>query len=183
MKPDRYHPASIFFHWVIFLLFVAALAAIEYRGYVPKGDPLRDALRAIHVLAGQLIFLFVLFRVAARLRFGAPPTASGPRWQGRAAQAVHGLLYMVMFALPITGVLFNQAGGREVVFFDWALPQLIEPDKALRSTLHSIHVWIGNALYYLAGLHILGALWHHFALKDNTLRRMLIGADQGRLPD
>src|ERR1700688_4287046 len=99
MKPDRYHPASIFFHWVIFLLFVAALAAIEYRGYVPKGDPLRHSLKSIHMLAGQLVFLFVLFRVAARFRFGVPPSASGPRWRMWAAHAVHGLLYLTMFAL------------------------------------------------------------------------------------
>src|SRR5882757_10987032 len=70
MKPNRYHPATVFFHWVIFLLFVVALATIEYRGYLPKGDPLKDSIVNIHMLAGQLVFLFVLFRVAARFRFG-----------------------------------------------------------------------------------------------------------------
>jgi cytochrome b561 len=174
MNQTRYHPATIFFHWVIFLLFVVALAAIEYRGYLPKGDPLKDSIVNIHMLAGQLVFLFVLFRAAARFRFRAPAALSGPRWQTWAAHGVHGLLYLMMFGLPITGVLFNQAGGWDVNFFGWVLPQLIAPNKELGDTLHGIHEWIGNAVYYLVGLHILGALWHHFALKDGTLRRMLI---------
>jgi cytochrome b561 len=178
MKASRYHPTSIFFHWAIFLLIAAALILIEYRGYLPKGDPLKDPLKTAHMLAGQLVLLFVVFRLAARFIFGVPPALRGPRWQTLAAQAVHFLLYLVMFALPIAGILFNQAAGREVAFFGWVLPQMIGVDKALSRELHGVHVWLGNSVYYLVGLHILGALWHQFVRRDGGLRRMWPGASQ-----
>src|SRR5450830_1684143 len=117
MTRTHYHPASIFLHWFIFLLFVIALATIEYRGEVPKGDPLRDTLKTVHMLAGQLVFLALLFRVPARSLFGVPPATAGARWQTWSASVVHGLLYLTMLALPVTGVLFTQAGGKDVGFF------------------------------------------------------------------
>ncbi|WP_050462576.1 cytochrome b [Herbaspirillum autotrophicum] len=173
MTRTHYHPASIFLHWFIFLLFVIALATIEYRGEVPKGDPLRDTLKTVHMLAGQLVFLALLLRVAARFRFGVPPEVAGPRWQTWSAGVVHGLLYLTMLALPVTGVLFTQAGGKDVSFFGLTLPHLIAASPDLKTSIKAVHEFIGNAVYYLVGLHVLGALWHHLILKDGTLRRML----------
>lgn len=175
MKTERYHPASIFFHWAIFLLIASALALIEYRGYVPKGDEMRNTLRNWHMLAGQTVLWLVVLRVAARFFFGAPSLTPGPRWQVASAHLVHALLYILMFALPITGILFNQAAGREVAYFGLTLPQFIGPDKPLGRTLHDLHELLGNAVYYVAGLHILGALWHQFVRKDDALRRMWPG--------
>lgn len=71
--PSRYHPLSVILHWVIFLLFVVALATIEYRDDIPKGDPLRDLLRTVHMHAGQLVLILVVLRLLARKAFGVPP--------------------------------------------------------------------------------------------------------------
>ena len=180
MTPNRYHPTTVFFHWLIFVLFAAALAFIEYRGYLPKGDLLKKSLRNWHMLAGQLAFLFVLFRVVARLRFAAPAAVSGPRWQALSAKAVHGLLYAVMFALPISGVLFTQAGGREVEFFGWVWPTLIAPDAGLKASIKDLHGLFGNAVYFLVGLHVLGALWHQWVLKEAVLNRMTLQRREAR---
>ena len=179
MKPQRYHPAYIFLHWAIFLAMATALALIEYRGYVPKGDPLKATLRNYHMLAGQLVLLFVLFRIVARFLFGVPALENGPRVQKLVAHIVHILLWVLMLGLPLTGILFNQAAGRDVVFFGWVLPQLVGTDKPLGHTLHDIHEWLGNAVYYVVGLHILGALFHQFMLKDNGLKRMWPGPKKG----
>ncbi len=176
MNQKRYHATSIFFHWAIFLLMALALAAIEYRGFLPKGDPDKKIILHNHMLFGQLVFVFVVLRVASRFSFGVPSALSGSRWQIWVAHAMHALLYLVMFALPITGVLFTQAGGKEVDFLGWVLPHFIAPDKALKGSIKEVHEFIGNAVYYLVGLHILGALWHQFWLKDGTLRRMWFGA-------
>jgi cytochrome b561 len=176
MRTSRYHPTSIFLHWAIFLLMATALTLIEYRGFLPKGDALKTPLRDAHMLAGQLVLLFVVFRIAARFIFGVPSLQSGPRWQMWTAHIVHALLYILMLGLPITGILFNQAAGRDVSFIGWVLPHLIAPDKALGHTLHDVHEWLGNAVYYVVGLHILGALWHQFVRRDGALRRMWPGA-------
>jgi len=172
MTKNRYHPTTILLHWLIFLLFAAALAFIEYRGYLPKGDPLKKSLRNWHMLAGQLAFLFVLFRVAARIRFAAPSKMSGPPWQTWSAKVVHAFLYAVMFALPVSGVLFTQASGKEVEFFGWVLPHLLSPDETLKRSIRELHELFGNAVYFLVGVHALGAFWHHFIRKDDTLLKM-----------
>ncbi|MET0639622.1 MAG: cytochrome b/b6 domain-containing protein, partial [Hyphomicrobium sp.] len=59
-----------------------------------------------------------------------------------------------------------------VPFFGLTIPPIIGPDKELAHTLEEIHEFIGNALYYVIGLHALGALVHHYFLKDDTLLRM-----------
>jgi cytochrome b561 len=173
MKPDRYHPASIYLHWIIFALFVVALASIEYRGELPRSDPMRDTLRNVHMTAGQLVLVFFVLRAAIRLRFGAPSPLPAPRWQIGAAHLVHALLYLLMIALPVTGVLFNQAGGRDISFFGWILPQFIGVDRALRGNIKEVHEALGNAVYFIVGLHALAALFHHYLMKDGALRRML----------
>ncbi|WP_034303756.1 cytochrome b [Herbaspirillum sp. RV1423] len=167
-----YHPASVFLHWLIFLLFVVALAAIEFRGEVPKGMPLRNTLKTVHMMAGQFVLLFLLFRVAARWRFGVPEDIAGPRWQIRSAQVVHLLLYAVMLALPVTGILFTQAGDKDVMFFGMAWPRFIAPNPDLKDTLEGVHELLGNAVYFLVGLHVAGALWHHFVRRDHIFQRM-----------
>ena len=174
ISPNRYHPSTVVLHWLIFLLFAAALAFIEYRGYLPKGDPLKKSLRNWHMLAGQLAFLFVFFRIAARLRFAAPAHISGPVWQKLSAKAVHGLLYAVMFALPISGIWFTQAGGREVEFLGWVWPTLVAPDAAMKTSIRSLHELFGNAVYFLVGVHILGAFCHQWVRKDGAIYRMAL---------
>jgi cytochrome b561 len=43
----------------------------------------------------------------------------------------------------------------------------------LRETVEDLHGWFANTLLIVAGLHAAAALVHHFALRDNVLRRML----------
>ncbi|MGC8011130.1 cytochrome b, partial [Salmonella enterica] len=76
-----YHPLYAALHWLMFILFVVALATIEYRDDIPKGDPLRDLLRTVHMHAGQLVLIFVVVRLIARKLLGVPPELPLPRLQ------------------------------------------------------------------------------------------------------
>lgn len=171
MVKAEYRKVSVWLHWLIFLLFVIALTCIELRGMISHDSAWRAPLRNWHIDAGLLVFLFALWRITARLRYGGPKPI-GARWQAAAASALHGVLYLVMFLLPITGILFSQAGGRDVALFGWHVPVLIGADPDVARQIKAIHEFLGNSVYYLVGLHILAALWHHFVLKDETLRRM-----------
>ena len=173
MATRRLNAGSIFLHWLMLLLFVTALTGIEFREVVASGDPWRRTLRATHIFTGQLIFLFALLRVLVRLKFPVPPAPNVSRWMALSALAVHGLLYVVMFAQPVLGVLSMQAGDKTVVFIDWALPKLIASDPEVYFALKDVHKWLGNSFHLLVSMHALGALWHHYVLKDDTLRSML----------
>jgi cytochrome b561 len=172
---SNYHPLSIGLHWLMFLFFAAALLFIELRGSIPRetGQALRDQLRNWHVSVGLLVLLSAAIRLIVRLRAGVPEAIVSSPLQDKAAQLVHLALYLVMFLLPISGIVFSQAGGRDVAFFGWTLPALVGHDPALRGPVKAVHELLGNAVYFLVGLHVVGALWHHLVVKDDTLRRML----------
>lgn len=86
---------------------------------------------------------------------------------------MHGLLYAFLILMPLLGWLTLSAGGKPIPFFGLELPALVGPDKALASTVKEIHETIGTVGYYLIGLHAAAALYHHYFVHDDTLRRML----------
>ena len=46
-------------------------------------------------------------------------------------------------------------------------------DDAFGHRLEDIHGTIGTVFYWVIGLHVAVALWHHFIRRDNVLERML----------
>jgi cytochrome b561 len=55
------------------------------------------------------------------------------------------------------------------------MPVAAEPDFDLSDTLTDWHETLAPLGYWLIGLHVAAALFHHYALKDNTLLRMMPG--------
>jgi cytochrome b561 len=88
---------------------------------------------------------------------------------------VHGLLYLLMFGVPLGGWLYSSAKGYPVVFLGvLPLPNLI--DKTTPELAHQIkdlHELGGWTVVVLALLHAAAALKHHFISKDDVLKRML----------
>lgn len=172
-KRRRLDPDLVLLHWLMALLFLLAIGGIVGRGLLPSGHPVRPWLRNAHMLIGQLIFVFAVLRLLVRLRSPVRPLAGlsrGAVWAGR---AVHGLLYGVMLAQPLSGVLFMQAGDKTVSFLGLPLPAVVASDPERHFQLKDAHVLLGQAFYALLVLHVVAALWHHWVLKDDTLSRML----------
>jgi cytochrome b561 len=53
--------------------------------------------------------------------------------------------------------------------------QVIGPSNALAGQVKEMHETFGTIGYFLIGLHAFAALFHHYIVKDDTLRRMLPG--------
>jgi cytochrome b561 len=75
--------------------------------------------------------------------------------------------------MPLLGWLALSAKAKVIPFFGLYLPALLAPDKALGHSLGEIHETIGTIGYYLIGLHAAAALFHHYVMRDDALRRML----------
>ena len=171
---SRYSGLRIGLHWAIALLIAAAYALIELREIYPKGSDPRELMKTLHFMLGLSVLFLAVLRVAAAL--GSPKPAivpAPPAWQHALAGATHGLLYLLMIGLPLLGWLLLSTAGKPVPFFGLELPPLMGPDKATAETLKELHELIGQAGYALIGLHTAAALYHHYLVKDNTLRRML----------
>ena len=83
-----------------------------------------------------------------------------------------------MFITPIVGVVTFLYHGR---VFDFGLFQLdfgVTKNRAIFHPTEDIHGYLAYALFALAGLHALAALWHQFVLHDGVLRRMWPPADR-----
>lgn len=170
----RYNGLSITLHWLTLALLIAVYALVELRDLAPKGSALRDAMQMWHETLGLTVFCLFFLRLATRGLFGVPPvTPEPPAWQHKAAGITHWALYLFLVITPLLGWIAISAKGDPVPFFGYEWPALIGPDKAMSHNLKEIHETIGTFGYYLIGVHALAALYHHYFMQDDTLRRML----------
>jgi len=173
---SRYSRRARLLHWWMFVFVALAYLFINLVDLYERGTPLRRAYQQSHFLAGLVVLALVLPRLLHRLRSAAPPIVPAiAGWEVQLSRLTHGLLYAFLLAQPLLGLLTVWFGGRGLAIpgTTLMLPSPLPENHDLHEQLEDIHKWIGSAFYYVIGLHILGALWHHFFRRDSTLRRML----------
>jgi len=171
---QRYGSLSIGLHWLMLLLFVAVYGCIELRGYFPKGSDPREALKTWHFMLGLSVFVLAWLRLLLHLTAPVPRIEPDPpRWQQLSAKGMHLALYALMIGMPLAGWLLLSAAGKPIPFFGLQLPALIGASKSLAGLIKEIHEIGGTAGYFLIALHAAAALFHHYLVRDNTLRRIL----------
>jgi cytochrome b561 len=172
--PTGYGSPLVSLHWLMLLLIVMVYACIELRVIYPRGSEIREALKTWHFMLGLGIFTLVWLRLAARLLGPAPPIVPAPpRWQLHVAQLSELAIYAFMIVMPLLGWLILSGENEPVPFFGMRLPALIGENEALAKQLEEVHEVVGNAGYFLIGIHAAAALVHHYIRRDNTLARML----------
>lgn len=172
---DRYSSTAKALHWLMALGLFGALGVGFYMTGLPL-SPQKLQIYSWHKWAGVSLFLLVLLRFAWRLGHRPPAPVPMPAWQRFAAEGVHYLLYLLMFAIPLTGWLMSSAKGFQTVYFGvLPIPDLIGKDPDLGNLLKTVHVSLNFLLLALVAAHAGAALKHHFLDRDATLRRMLPG--------
>jgi cytochrome b561 len=173
-EPGRYGPAAIALHWTVFVLVVV----VGIMGLLHDNWP--HATQAfwinIHAMIGLLLLATVLYRIVWRQMHTPPdlPPDIG-EFSRRLSYPVHLVLYLLLLAIPALGIITFIWHGR---VFDFGLFQInpgVTRDVKIFHPTEEWHGYLAYALFGLAGLHALAALWHHFVRKDGVLRRMLPG--------
>jgi cytochrome b561 len=166
-------------HWWMALIMIGLIGLGLYMTELPDGDP-KWRLYDLHKSLGALIFVLALARIAWRRNTPPPPMPATMNARDRiAAHAGHMLLYVAMFALPITGYLDSSLGGYHLnVFGLFDVPLLFTKNEALAEVVVSAHSIIGYGLALLVAAHVGAALKHHIVDKDTVLTRMLRGDGQ-----
>ena len=132
---------------------------------------------ALHKSIGITIFGLSALRLAWRCIRPAPalPVSLAP-YQRRLAWLTHATLYLVVFAMPLTGWLSSSAANFPVsVFGAFTLPNLVGPDRELHEALELAHRALAYLLATAFTLHVGAALYHQFVLRDGVLGAMLPG--------
>lgn len=172
----RYTTAQRRLHWGMAVLVAMAYLLIEQRGLFPGGSSGRAAMLQGHFWTGLTIFALACWRLLARRRHGAPPvTPAVDRRAALAAGSLHVALYLFFLVMPILGLATAWSEGKALLvpFTDIAVPALLPLNRPLATTLEDLHGSIGSFFYWVIGIHVLAALWHHLVRQDDTLKRML----------
>jgi len=170
----KYGSLAIGIHWLTLLLLIAVYATMELRGIFPKGSDGRNGMMTWHYMLGLTVLAIVALRLVVRFSSAVPPIQPPPpRWQMWFANAMHVALYALMIGMPILGWLTLSAAGKPIPFFGLHLPALLSQDKELASQIKDVHETCATIGYFLIGSHAAAGLFHHYVVRDTTLRRML----------
>jgi cytochrome b561 len=130
--------------------------------------------------AGMLVFALMAVRLIVRLSTALPADAATRHPAlGRIALAVHYGFYLLVLGMAVSGLSTSiLAGLNRSVFQGSGEP--LPPSFAIYPTFaaHSYLAWL---LLGLLVLHVIGALYHQFFLKDGLFRRMWFGRRVSRL--
>lgn len=161
---DRYALPVRQIHWLMAAALLLQWASGEWDDWL--GEP-------FHFSFGVIVLLLALVRITARLLSRAPAPLPGPALMNRLAQAVHLGFYVVMLALPMSGIVWRQARGKVIdVFGLFDLPNFIAADRALARQMHDVHEVLATAFLVLLGLHVLGVIKRQWMDRQSVLQRM-----------
>jgi cytochrome b561 len=168
-----YTPVAKSLHWLMAVMILGLLALGIYMHELPL-SPQKLELYSWHKWAGVTVFLLVWLRLAWRATNPPPALSASLSPSMRlAAHAGHAALYGLMVVIPLTGWLMSSAKGVQTVWFGvLPIPDLLGRDKELGNLLKEVHEALNWLLMLTLTGHLGAALWHHFVLKDDTLRRM-----------
>ena len=180
-----YDTVSRALHWATAFLILGVLIPLGLWAHWLGGKgPFRAyLLDQWHKPIGLLVIVLTLARLAWTARRPRVEHAAGLQsWEVALSRIAHVLLYALMLAMPLSGLLMSEGAGRPTSFFGlWTLPQFVTLNPALKphdqpayqlgAALHQfVLMW---SFFVLIALHIAGALKHQ--LIDGTrgyLRRM-----------
>jgi cytochrome b561 len=175
-RTSSYKSGAKALHWLLALMVFGLLGLGLYMTGL-KTTPQKIQLYMTHKSVGLTVLLLMLIRLLYRWRNPAPALpAAMAAWQKRLASLTHIALYLLLFAMPISGWLMNSASGFPMKYFGWfRVPDLIARDAERLAFFKTAHEYIAWTLIALLALHVLAALKHHFLNRDDVLRRMLPG--------
>lgn len=183
---ERYTRTAMLLHWLVAALMIINVALIQTIDFWPE-DWIRPVIDT-HKSIGITVLGLALLRLLWRLGHAPPPLPAGmPAIERRGAHLAHWLLYLVIFALPLSGWLhdsaWKDAATHPMSLFGtipWPrIGYIMNLDPVLKEQLHDLfgeaHEWFGYGLYGLFVLHLAGALKHQFIDRHPELQRMWPG--------
>jgi cytochrome b561 len=172
---ERYGLVARVLHWSIGLLIVLQLALGFWTFEFMERDATRAANVGLHKALGVVLLVLVLARIGWRM-YDAPPAlpAAMSAQERTGARVGHILLYILMLAMPILGILTSDTGGRPTdVFGLFTVPLMLGEHEDLHELFEDLHKFGAYALGLLIVFHLGAALMHRFIRRDGVAERML----------
>ena len=196
MTQNQYTKTAIVLHWLIGIGILAMFGLGWFMADIPKDQPKamsfdlfdlgvytwnmatevtpRTFYFNLHKSVGITLLALIVVRLFWRITHRPPALLDTlTATEKRIATGGHHLLYLLMFALPITGLVMaiNSKFEYGVKWFGISLMNGLD-NKAIRESFVDVHEVVGITMLVVIGIHVLGALKHKFIDKDGTMSRM-----------
>lgn len=171
--PSRYHPALVALHWALaFCLIGLLIAGSTMLAPLANDDPNKLLSFRLHMGLGLVTLFLLVLRLAVRLTTHTPPRIrTGNALVDRLGPLTHWALYILAFAMALSGMTFARASGLpDAVFGAGPMPD------SFAHPARVVHGIASKLLMALIALHIAAALWHQFIRGDGIMARMWFGA-------
>ena len=193
-KNTKYTNVAIALHWLIgiaiLFMFVLGWIMTELPTQTPKttsfdifnlglitwGVEEEQSQRSfyfnLHKSVGLSLLMLIVLRMYWRFTHRPPAFLNSMKlWEKRLAKATHHSLYLLMFLIPLSGIIMSAGSKYGIKWFGIKVIPGFD-DKAIRELFYEFHEIFGLLLLLILILHILGAVKHSIVDKDGTLRRM-----------
>lgn len=171
----KYTKTAMLFHWLIALMIITTFCFGVIMADIPGITPTKLRFYSWHKWAGITIFGLTCLRLLWRLSHSPPDYSfTMPAWQKYAASGLHGLLYVLIFCIPLSGYLYSLASGIPVVYLGiLPLPVFMDSNPELAPLLKQVHYVLNITLLAGFSLHVMAALKHQFIDRDDVMKRMI----------
>jgi cytochrome b561 len=183
-SPDlaRYSRVAVWLHWIL----AALIAANLLTGFFHEdfARPVRSTMMGWHKSLGFTVIALTLIRILWRLTHRPPPFDPAMKaWEAAVARLVHGLFYLLLLAIPLSGWLIVSSGEKvNPTNFFWLLeigPLPVARGDDLHDFAEEAHELLAWAMIVLLLLHVGGAVKHHLAGHRQLIGRMMPWAGRG----
>ena len=153
------------YHWAAIVLILLMILG---------GFTMTRETAQLHFGFGIIALALMVLWLAWRTGHPRPGFLDMPRWQQILAKSVHHLLMLCVTLQPIFGLMMISFHEKSITAF-WVIPLHITHNEVLHDIGHEAHEINAFIICGLLALHVAGALYHHYVVKDATLKRMLWG--------
>lgn len=168
-----YKVAQKVIHWLMAFFIITDLIIASRFGH-PMEIADRLESREYHSDIGIILLLLLVIRVMLRRLYGTPPLPLGmASWQVKAAQLVHGLIYVTLFGLIGTGLVTALNATDPIMLFQSINLSGGNLDEEQFQFVRQFHDFFTEMMIALIIVHFGGALFHSFVQKDDSTRKML----------
>ena len=101
------------------------------------------------------------------------PEALGTQFEKFLAHMAHLALYSILLLMPLSGLLINVTRALDTsVFGLFTIPGFAERNMDMYLMILDVHSFLEYVCYALLFAHVGASVFHHFVLKDETMKRM-----------
>lgn len=161
-------------HGFIFILVAIQYILMALKFSLPEHSAAGVKYVLLHKSFGLIILVMAALMILSRQFGNRPPYPANSPYQNFLAKTVHFLLYACLILMPLGGIGMTIFSERPLAIFGFVLipDHFVAARESLSHFCYVAHVSAAKILLALIALHTVGALYHHFVLKDNVLRRM-----------